>query len=241
MKRKPKVLVVIPAKDEEPSIEGVLHRIKAKHPSFDILVIDDGSTDRTVKIARERGALAISHGRNLGIAAAIQTGRIHALEHDHDFVIFCDADGQHNPLDIGKIASPLLNKKADFVIGSRELGSYVGHESLPLKLSRSFCSLVISTFCRQHITDPTSGFKGWNRRLIEHLKTTYETSNKLHLSTTNDMEEILIAHKKGGRIIEVPVKMFCREGESTIYTTHNPFYFLTVFPWHLIRTLVRNL
>jgi len=77
--------------------------------------------------------------------------------------------------------------------------------------------------------------------VIEYLKTVYETSDKLHLSTTNDIEEILLASKKGAKISEVPVKMLAREGESEIYATRNLLRFFTVFPWHLIRTVCRNL
>jgi glycosyltransferase involved in cell wall biosynthesis len=241
MKADSRVLVVVPAKDEEQSIGRVLQTIRAEYPSFDCLVADDGSTDRTLDIAREKGALVVSHGRNLGVAAAIQTGRIYALEHGYDFIAFCDADGQHNPLDIGRIVTPLLNEKADFVIGSRELGDYIGHEPLRLKLPRYFCSWVISLLTRKRITDPTSGFRGCGRWLVEHFKTVYETSDRLHLSTTNDMEEILIARKKGARITEVPARMLAKEtGASQVYTTKTIFHFLTIFPANLIRTVWRN-
>jgi len=241
MKRDSRVLVVVPAKDEEQTIGRVLQRIRAEYPSFAPLVIDDGSADKTADIAKEKGALVISHGKNLGVAAAIQTGRIYALEQGYDFMVFCDADGQHNPSDIGKIVEPLIAGKADFVIGSRELGDYIGHETLRLKLPRYFCSWVISLLTRKRITDATSGFKGWSRWLIEHFKTVYETSDKLHLSTTNDMEEILIARKKGARIIEVPAEMLTEgTGVSQVYTTKTIFHFLTIFPANLIRTVWRN-
>jgi len=236
-----KVLVAAPAHNEEANIGDVLAKIKSEFPSLDILVVDDGSEDSTPAVAKEKGALVASHNENLGVAAVIQTSRIYALDYGYDFIVFCDADGQHNTSDISKILHPLLRGEADFVIGSRELGSYVGHESLLLKLSRYFCSTVTSFLIRQRIRDTTSGFKGWNRKVIEYLKTAYETSAKLHLSTTNDIEEILLASKGGAKIIEVPVTMFSREGESEIYATHNLFYFLTAFPWHLIRTVLRNL
>jgi glycosyltransferase involved in cell wall biosynthesis len=236
-----KVLVVMPAKDEEVTIGNVLERIKAEYPSLDILVVDDGSSDATASEAGKKGAEVISHRVNMGVAAAIQTGRRYALKNGYDFIVFCDADGQHNPSDIGKILDPLLKGEAHFVIGSRELGGYVGHEPLLLKLPRYFCSVVTSLLIRKRVRDSTSGFKGWNREVIEHLEQVYGTSSKLHLSTTNDIEEILLASKNGAKIIEVPVKMLARKGESEIYNTRNPFYFLTVFPWHLIRTLWRNL
>ena len=242
MKRHSKVLIVIPAKDEEQNIGRVLESIRAEYPLFDYLVIDDGSADRTAEIAREKGALVVSHGKNLGVAVVIQTGRIYALEHNYDFMVFCDGDGQHNPADIGNVVSPLLNGETDFVIGSRQLGHYQGREALRMWLSRHFCSWVLTVLTRKRITDATSGFKGWNRWLIEHFKVVYETSGKLHISTTNDMEEILIAHKKGARIIEVPVKMLTKEkGTSQVYTARTLFHFLAIFPLHFISTVWRNL
>lgn len=242
MKRDSKVLIVIPAKDEGQNIGRLLESIRAGYPLFDCLVIDDGSADRTVEIAREKGALVVSHGKNLGVAAVIQTGRIYAMEQNYDFMVFCDGDGQHNPSDIGNVVSPLLNGETDFVIGSRQLGDYRGQETFRIWLSRQFCSWVITILTRKRITDATSGFKGWNRWLIEHFKVVYETSNKLHLSTTNDMEEILIAHKKGARIIEVPAQMLTKgKGTSKVYTTRTLFHFLAIFPIHFIRTVWRNL
>lgn len=240
-KRKPKTLIAMPAWNEEERIGGVLDEIKNGYPALDILVVDDGSEDATAQIAKEKRVEVISHSENFGVVAAIQTGRIYALDHGYDFIVFCDADGQHNTSDISEILNPLLRGEADFVIGSRELGSYIGHESLLLKLPRFFCSAVTSLLIRKHIRDTTSGFKGWNRKVIEYLKMVYETSDKLHLSTTNDIEEILLAAKRDSKIIEVPVIMFSRGGKSKIYATHNLFYFLTVFPWHLIRTVWRNL
>ena len=236
------MLVVIPAKDEEQNIGRILERIENEFPSFSCLVIDDGSTDRTADITNEKVSLIVHHNRNLGVAAVIQAGRIYALEQDYDFIVFCDADGQHNPSDINKVVDALLNEKADFVIGSRQLGDYTGHEPLHIWLSRQFSSWVITVLTRKRITDATSGFKGWNRWLIENFKTVYETSNKLHLSTTNDMEEIIIANKKGARIIEVPVKMLAQKnGASKVYTSRTFLHFLIIFPTHLIRTVLRNL
>jgi glycosyltransferase involved in cell wall biosynthesis len=236
-----KVLVAMPAHNEEASIGDVLRNIRSQYPSLDVLVVDDSSQDSTATIAKREGAMVISHEQNSGVAAAIQSSRLYALERNYDFIVFCDADGQHDPSDIGRILDPLLKGEADFVIGSRELGSYVGHESFLLKSARKFCSVVISLLVGKRIRDVTSGFKGWNRKVIEHLKTVYETSDKLHLGTTNDMEEVLLASKIGARIAEVPARMLGREGESEIYTTHNLFRFFTVYPRHLIRMVWRNL
>ncbi|MFH1087187.1 MAG: glycosyltransferase family 2 protein, partial [Chloroflexota bacterium] len=182
----PRVLIVVPAKDEQATIGAVLEDMKRSQPTAHILVVDDGSIDSTVEVARSKGALTVSHETNLGVAAAIQTGRVYALNQGYDFIVFCDADGQHRPADIGAILKPLLDGKADFVIGSRELGEYSGDEALLLKLSRRFCSLAISLLALKRVTDTTSGFKGWNREVMDHFRTIYATSGKLHLGTTND-------------------------------------------------------
>jgi len=224
MKQAARVLVVIPAKDEEQSVGRVLESIGAKYPAYTRLVIDDGSIDSTAEIARGKGSLVISHGKNLGVAAVIQTGRIYALEHNYDFLVFCDGDGQHNP------------------IGSRQLGDYTGWEPLRMRLSRYFCSWVITILTRKRFTDVTSGFKGWNRSVMEHFRVVYETSDKLHLGTTNDMEEILMACKKRFKIIEIPARMQAQsKGVSKVYTADTIFHFLTIFPIHFIRTVWRNL
>ena len=232
----------MPAWNEQQSIGAVLEEIGHLYPHLDVLVVDDGSHDLTAQIAREKGAQVVSHGRNLGVAAAIQTGRVYALSRGYHFIVFCDADGQHNPADIGLTLTPLIEREADFVIGSRELGGYLGKESPLLRLSRRFCSLAISLLTHKRITDPTSGFKSWNRTVIEYFNVIYETSNKLHLGTTNDMEEILLADRKGFRITEVPARMrYRRGGVSKVYTTETLLHFLTVFPLNLIRTVLRNL
>ena len=238
-----KALVVMPAKDEEKSIGDVLEKISGTYPNLDILVVDDGSEDGTVQIAKVNGVKVISHGGNFGVTAAIQTGRLYALEHNYDFIVFCDADGQHNPRDIGKILSPLVKGEADFVTGSRELGDYEGNEPLVLRLPRYFCAVVISLLVRKLITDPTSGFKARNRAVMEYLREVYETDNrKLHTSTTNDMEEIMLASKRRFRIEEVPVKMFERKnGETKVYVPRISRQILFVFPLDLIRAVLRNL
>ena len=238
-----RTLVVVPAKDEEESIGAVLEKMSGTYPNLDILVVDDGSEDGTVRIAKINGVKIISHGGNFGVTAAIQTGRVYALEHDYDFIVFCDADGQHNPMDIGKILSPLVKGEADFVIGSRELGDYECNEPLVLKLPRYFCAVVISLLVRKLITDPTSGFKGWNRAVMEYLREIYETDKrKLHTCTTNDMEEIMLASKKRFRIKEVPVKMFERKsGETKVYVPRISRQILFDFPLDLIRAVLRNL
>lgn len=234
----PKALIIIPAWNEEHSIRKVLEEINHLYPHLDILVVDDGSYDSTAQIAKRNGAKVISHNGNLGYTATIQTGRAYALDNGYDFLVFVDADGQHRPSDIGRILDMVIRGDADQVRGSRELGSYEWKEPLYLKIPRWICSALVSLKLRKIVTDATSGFKGENRAITKYFKTIYDSSNKIHLSNTNDIEEHLLAHKKGFRLMEEPVVMGVRQAGSTkCYTLKE----LLVFPLDLIRTFWRNL
>ena len=233
----PKVLVAIPAWNEQQSIGGALEEIKSQYPHLDVLVVDDGSNDLTAQIAKEKGAKVVSHNGNLGYTAAIHTGRVYALENDYEFLVFIDADGQHRVSDISSILDPLVRGDADQVRGSRELGKYEWKEPLYLKIPRWICSTLVSLKMKKPVTDATSGFKGENQAITKYFKAVYETSNKIHLSNTNDIEEHLLARKKGFRLMEVPAVMFRRVSGSTKCYHPNQ---LLVFPLDLIRTFWRN-
>lgn len=234
----PKVLIVIPAWNEEQSIDSVLKELKGLHPPSDVLVVDDGSEDMTAHIAKKNGSKVISHGRNLGYTAALQTGRIFALENGYDFTVFVDADGQHRLSDVSRILDPVIKGDADQVRGSRQLGSYEWKEPRYLRIPRRICSFLVSVKTRKVVTDATSGFKAENRIVTEHLKRVYETSKKIHLPRTNDIEEYLLLSKAGVRLMEVPVTM--RERSAGMTKCYRPKQLLG-FPWDLIRTFIRNL
>ncbi len=233
-----RALVAIPAWNEELTIGEVLEETRALYPYLDILVVNDGSKDTTSQKAREKGVKVIDHNENCGYTAAIQTGRVYALENGYDFLIFVDADGQHRVSDIGRILDVLVKGDADQVRGSRELGKYEWKEPLFLKIPRWICSTVVSLRTRRAVTDVTSGFKGENRRVTEYFKLIYGTSDKIHQSNTNDIEEHLLAHKKGFRLSEVPTVMRSRNtGQTKCYTPKQ----LLKFPLELVRVILRNL
>jgi hypothetical protein len=117
------VLIALPAKDEEKKLGPVLDLIRRYFPGTDVLIVDDGSTDRTSEVARSHGALVLRHDRNYGYARALQSAREFALEKGYDHLVLCDADGQHEPQDIGRIIEALTAAGADYVIASRVLGS----------------------------------------------------------------------------------------------------------------------
>jgi len=233
-----KILLIMPAWNEQESIGRVLHEIKVQYNDIEILVVNDGSTDRTGFIAKEEGALVWNHNGNQGYTAAIQSGRSYAWSNGYEFVLFADADGQHRPADIKRILDPLLKGEADIVRGSRELGQYAWKEPFHLRYPRVICSILVSLKVRRWITDPTSGFKGEVRKVTGFFKTAYDTSSKIHLTNTNDIEECLLASKQRFRIMEMPVIMLSREvGDTKCYSPRQLFK----FPWDLIRTFGRNL
>lgn len=234
----PKVLIAIPAWNEQYSVGRILHEMKHLYPHLDILVVDDGSSDSTGQLAEEKGAKVVRHSGNLGYTAAIQTSRVYALDNGYDFLIFLDADGQHQVSDINRILDPLVKGDADRVIGSRELGNYEWKEPVYLRIPRWICSTLVSLKIGRTVTDATSGFKGENRRVAEYFKKVYQTSNKIHIDATSDIEEILLSKKEDFKLVEVPVIMHRRENSKTKCFTVGH---LLRFPIDLIRTLLGNL
>ena len=200
----PKLLIVIPAYNEEGSIERVVDDLIQNYPQYDYVVVNDGSRDRTAAICRSRGYRLIDLPVNLGLAGAFQTGLRYAAEHGYDCAMQLDADGQHLP----RYIAPMLEKLeagADIVIGSRFV------TVLKPRTLRMVGSYLISWAIRlttgQPICDPTSGMRMFNRRLLE------EFAQNLTYGPEPDTISYLI--KNGAVVKEVQVKMAERTaGES---------------------------
>ena len=161
-----KTLILIPAFNEEGSIARVIRRIQRECGKVDILVINDGSRDNTEAIAEKAGAIVVSHIYNMGYGVSLQTGYKYAVDHDYDFIIQMDADGQHDVCNIGTIYEKLTHGKHpyDIVIGSR-------------------FNMAIKLVTRKQFTDPTSGLQGLSRRaftaysLYDNFDTNYPDAN----------------------------------------------------------------
>lgn len=200
----PKLLIVIPAYNEEGSIERVVDDLIQNYPQYDYVVVNDGSRDRTAAICRSRGYRLIDLPVNLGLAGAFQTGLRYAAEHGYDCAMQLDADGQHLP----RYIAPMLEKLeagSDIVIGSRFV------TVLKPRTLRMVGSYLISWAIRlttgQPICDPTSGMRMFNRRLLE------EFAQNLNYGPEPDTISYLI--KNGAVVKEVQVKMAERTaGES---------------------------
>ena len=200
----PKLLIVIPAYNEEGSIERVVDDLIQNYPQYDYVVVNDGSRDRTAAICRSRGYRLIDLPVNLGLAGAFQTGLRYAAEHRYDCAMQLDADGQHLPRYIAPMLEE-LEAGADIVIGSRFI------TVLKPRTLRMVGSYLISWAIRlttgQPICDPTSGMRMFNRRLLE------EFAQNLNYGPEPDTISYLI--KNGAVVKEVQVEMAERTaGES---------------------------
>ncbi|MDH7512857.1 MAG: glycosyltransferase family 2 protein [Clostridiales bacterium] len=219
-----KKIIIVPAYNEEENIGRVLAATEECCPDFDILVINDGSTDRTSEIARKFGSVrVIDLPVNLGIGGAVQTGFIYSKEKGYEVAVQIDGDGQHKPGEVRKVLSPLLDGKADVVIGSRFIkrGSY---KSLSFrKVGIKMFELTNRLLLGERITDSTSGFRAYNKKSIELLSRDYPDDYP-------EPEAIYFLKKNGMTIIEVPVEMDTRQGgKSSISLVRSVYYMVKVF------------
>ena len=199
-----KVLLIIPAYNEEENIARVVGTLKSDYPQYDYVVVNDGSRDDTVNICRARGFRFLDLPVNLGLAGAFQAGLKYADKHDYDCAIQFDADGQHRPEYVAPMVAALADN--DIVIGSRFVD-----ESKP-KSMRMFGNNLIEAMIKvttgMKISDPTSGMRAYNRRMIKEL------AFGPNLGPEPDTLAYLI-RKKGARVAEVQVSMDERiAGES---------------------------
>jgi hypothetical protein len=219
-----KKIIIIPAFNEEATIEKVLSSAKEFCPDYDILVINDGSTDGTLDIARSFAfTKTINLPINLGVGGAVQTGFLYSRRNGYDLAVQIDADGQHKPSEVPKITEPLLRNEADVVIGSRfiERGSY--RKMTFRRLGIKLFSLTNKILLKEKITDSTSGFRSYNKKAIGILSVNYPDDYP-------EPEAIYILKRKGLRIKEVPVEMTSRlGGKSSISVFESIYYMIKVF------------
>lgn len=220
-----KLLVIIPAHNEAANIGKVLDMAKKSLRGADILVIDDCSTDDTRAIAEQKNVKCITTVFNLRYAMAIQTGLKYAYDHDYDYVIQMDGDGQHLPSEAKKLYDEAKKSDVDIVIGSRYLKNLGYPCPFFRKIGTKIFSALIRILCKTKIADPLTGFQCLNRRVIAHYAT---CGNYPEFPDANLIIEMLM---KGYRISEIPTKMHIREsGESMHDGVWNPSkYMITEF------------
>jgi glycosyltransferase involved in cell wall biosynthesis len=214
-----KVIAIIPAFNEEENIESVINSIKRSGTKIDIVVINDGSIDRTSELAKLTGVHVIDLPINLGIGGAVQTGYLYAYENNYDIAIQFDGDGQHDGKDLWQLISQIENDSADMVIGSRFVEESNFKSSTFRYIGIKFFSKLVSRIIKNPITDPTSGYRSINRKVLELFSRYYP-------SDYPEVETIVYASNRGLRIKEIPVNMRQREHGKSSISLLNGFYYM---------------
>ncbi|KWV32965.1 glycosyltransferase family 2 protein [Micromonospora rifamycinica] len=195
-----RVLIIIPALNESGSIADVVGEVRGELPGVDVLVVDDGSTDRTAAVAAAAGARVAKLPYNLGVGGAMRLGYRYARDNDYDVAIQIDADGQHDPRYVPKLVDLLDDN--DLVIGARFAGEGDYSVRGPRRWAMVMLSGVLSRVAKTRLTDTTSGFRAANRRVIEMFASWYPAE---YLGDT--VETLVHTARRGYRIRQVPVAM----------------------------------
>jgi glycosyltransferase involved in cell wall biosynthesis len=211
----PDTVVFVPAWNEEENLPDVLDELRSGLPSVDVLLVDDGSTDRTVEIAAGRGAEVLSFGENRGLRAGIAAGYAYAHEHGYAFAGRVDADGQHPVEELARLLAIVRAGEADVAVGSRfaSAAGYPEYRYAP-SATRRFGTAVLRRAMRTALgrpfLDATSGMYAVNARALPILAEPYE-------SGAPEVESLLRLHQAGLTVLEVPVHMRERtSGESKL-------------------------
>jgi glycosyltransferase involved in cell wall biosynthesis len=227
-------VAIVPAYNEDECVGGVIDELRAFDEALAIVVVDDGSTDRTADVARDRGAVVLRLPYNLGIGGSVQTGFRYAHENGFDVAVRVDGDGQHDASQLGAILQPVLAGDADICVGSRyrERG---GYQSSPTRrIGIRILAGTVSVLTRQRLTDPTSGFQALNRKAIRLFAADYP-----HDYPEVEALVMLIRHKL--RVTEVPVQMRPRAGgRSSIRAFGSVYYMIKVLLALFVGTFRRN-
>lgn len=223
-----KIVVTIPAFNEEKSIGNVIKRIKevmaGKGYNYGILVVDDGSIDKTADAARKAGAIAYSHPKNYGLAECFKTEIEKCLELKADVIVHIDADLQYRPEEIPKLLKEIKDGY-DLVLGSRFKGR-IEHMPFIKRIGNIAFSRAVSQIAGIKISDAQTGFRAFTRKLAKNIQI---TSNH-----TYTQEQIIRAVKQKFRIKEVPIYFAKRNGKSRLIT--NTFEYAIKAWINIIRT-----
>ena len=230
------VLLILPAFNEQKKIVRTLERLRsAVGDEMDIMVIDDGSSDRTADLVRECGVGLLRLPLHLGYGAALQTGYKFALRRGYSALVQMDADGQHDPSSIRDLLQPIHEGRADGVIGNRfHAGSRYSGSSIRYA-GQLFFSLLCRLFTGLELRDPTSGFRAYNRVALSFLSMDWFPQD------FPDADVIVLMHRKGLRIREVPVTMHASsDGKSMHAGFFRPLYYVVRMLLSLFMVLLRK-
>lgn len=213
-------LLVIPAWNEARSIAAVVASCREKAAGFDVLVVDDGSSDATAVLARKAGATVVSHPFNIRYGAALQTGYLYALRNGYDLVVQLDADGQHDAADVEALAAPILDGQADIVVGSRFHAGSSYQMPWLRRVGGSWFRFLVRSLSGVTLGDPTSGLQALHRDVLELYST------EAFPLDYPDADILVLAARSGFRIAEVPVHMRAETGSPSMHSGVRVLYYV---------------
>lgn len=224
-----KIGIIIPARDEEESLAKVLDNLPFPNSPMKtkVFVIDDGSEDGTYKVARERGVDVVRHPVSLGVGGALKTGYLMAKEWGADVIVQLDADGEHDPKELDGILQPVLDRKADMVIGSRFINGSPPPLSLTRRVGIRFFSWLLNKLSGYELTDVTSGFRAFRGEVLDMVMFPSERHWAVEMS--------LLASKNGLTVVEVPITPLKRKGGKSQF--HEIMTFM-LYPLRAIKQII---
>jgi glycosyltransferase involved in cell wall biosynthesis len=217
-----RLLVLIPAFNEEGAIGNVVREVLTVIPGVAVLVADDCSGDATVDLARQAGARVLTLPHHLGLGGCVQAGYRLAFELGYDYVIRVDGDGQHDPRDIPKILEVLERGDCEMAIGSRFVNGSGPHFGLLRAAGIAFFRAVLRPILGKPVRDPTSGFVGVNRTALALFSRSFPLEYP-------EIEALVVLQRRRFRFAEVPCRMRPRQaGRSSITALRSLYYIVHV-------------
>jgi len=231
IRKKNNTLIIIPVFNEELSIGTLLESLKAKENEADIMVVDDGSGDKTLDVVVSKGVFVVAHPFNMGIGTSFQTGCCFALESGYDYIVRIDGDGQHEPASINDVLSPVKSGKFDIAIGSRFLGASKFKSSFMRIIGITIIARLLTFLTGKKVTDPTSGFCAMNKKAFSFFAR--------YCVDDYPEPEILIHHRDFG-ITEVPINLMKRKEGSSSITPLKSLYYMYKVIFSIIVSIFRK-
>lgn len=217
-----KKLVIIPAFNEEGNLEKTIKDIKDNAPDFDYVIINDCSTDKTLEMCRRHGFSYLNLPVNLGIGGAVQTGYRYAYYHGYDIAVQFDGDGQHSASHLEDMVMTLIDTESDMVIGSRFIEKEGFQSSGLRRIGIKYFTGLIKLLTGKKITDPTSGMRMVNKKLLEKFTDEYPKDYP-------EPESVVTILSEKYKVTEIPVVMNEREeGVSSISLKNSVYYMIKV-------------
>ena len=214
-----KKLIIIPAYNEEACIEKTVENIQKSAPSFDYIIINDCSGDKTKEICEKKQFHFINLSVNLGIGGAVQTGYMYALENHYDVAVQVDGDGQHDAAFLNEMAMFMEENQADMVIGSRFIEKKGFQSSGLRRMGIKFFTGLIKVLTGKTITDPTSGLRMVDREIIKIFAENYPQDYP-------EPETVVSVIRKNMKVKEIPVVMKERQGGVSSISPRKSVYYM---------------